>query len=162
MPRHQPTRSNTNQPRFGSDGVFRPDEPDVNQPHLGGALNKVRQLVDQGRPFLEHGSPNQDWVAVSTTRSLEQKNLRLSVSNLGSITARYLDELPPARPISLTWHSWVDYKRKRHWRALLPPFGRRSSKQFQRLVVQFIETVIVYQFPNWSRAEIERCCKSRT
>jgi hypothetical protein len=31
-----------------------------------------------------------------------------------------------------------------------------AAKQFQRMLLQFIETVIVHQFPSWSRQEIEK------
>ena len=30
------------------------------------------------------------------------------------------------------------------------------SEPIQRMMLQFIETVHVYQFPNWSRAEVEK------
>jgi len=32
----------------------------------------------------------------------------------------------------------------------------KRPKQFQRTLLQFIETVIVHQFPTWSRVEIEK------
>jgi predicted transposase YdaD len=38
------------------------------------------------------------------------------------------------------------------------PSVRTSERprHFQRMLIQLIETVIIYQFPNWSREEIER------
>ena len=89
------------------DGVFRPDEPDINPAYIWEAQfyqsDKVyaNLLTKVGR-FLEHGNPNQDWVAVVIypTRSLEQKNLRPYRCLLDSDQLRrvYLDELPPAPP----------------------------------------------------------------
>ena len=153
------------------DGVFRPDEPDINPAYIWEAQfyqsDKVyaNLLTKVGR-FLKHGNPNQDWVAVVIypTRSLEQKNLRPYRCLLDSDQLRrvYLDELPPAPPdqFDMAILELIGAKPQaalEKARTLLPRVRTsKQSKQFQRLVIQFIETVIVYQFPNWSRAEIEQ------
>jgi predicted transposase/invertase (TIGR01784 family) len=42
-------------------------------------------------------------------------------------------------------------------RAMVPRLrASKQPKQSQRLLLQFIETVIVHQFPDWSREEIEK------
>ena len=74
----------------------------------------------------------------------------------------YLDELPRASPdqfemgilelIAAKPEAALDKAR-----AMVPRL--RASKrppQSQRMLLQFIETVIVHQFPNWSRGEIEK------
>jgi len=153
------------------DGVFRPDEPDVNPAYIWEAQfypsDKVyaNLLTKVGR-FLEHGDPNQDWIAVVIypTRSLEQKNLRPYRCLLDSdqLQRVYLDELPPAPPDQFDMAILELIAAKpdaalEKARTLLPRVRTsKLSKQFQRMVIQFIETVIVYQFPNWSRVEIEK------
>jgi predicted transposase/invertase (TIGR01784 family) len=74
----------------------------------------------------------------------------------------YLDELPPASPeqIELGILELIAAQPETALakaRALVPRV--RTSKRprpVQRLLLQFIETVIVFQFPNWTRAEIEK------
>jgi predicted transposase/invertase (TIGR01784 family) len=42
-------------------------------------------------------------------------------------------------------------------KAMVPRLGQsKVPRQLQGMMVQFIETVIVHQFPSWSRAEIEK------
>jgi predicted transposase/invertase (TIGR01784 family) len=115
--------------------------------------------------FLEHGNPSQDFVAVVIypNRAMEQKNLRpyRCLLNSEQLIRIYLDELPPARPeqFEMGIHELIAAKPEaalEKAKAMVPRVREsKLPKQFQRMVIQFIETVILYQFPKWSRAEIE-------
>jgi predicted transposase/invertase (TIGR01784 family) len=152
------------------DGVFRPLQPGVDPAYLWEAQfyssDKVyANLMAKIGRFLEHGSPEQDWIAVVIypNRALEQKNLRPYRCLLDSdqLVRIYLDELPPASSdqfemgvLELIAAKPDDALAKA--KTMVPSI--RSSNlpvQLQRMVIQLIETVIVHQFPNWSREEIE-------
>ena len=153
------------------DGVFRPLDPDAGPAYLWEAQfyrsDKVyaNLLTKIGR-FLEHGDSGLDWVAVVIypDRSLEQSNLhpyRCLVQS-DQLIRVYLDELPPAAPDQFEMGILELIAAKpeaalEKARAMVPRLRRGNvTKQFQRMMIQFIETVIVHQFPNWSRAEIEK------
>jgi predicted transposase/invertase (TIGR01784 family) len=116
--------------------------------------------------FLEHGDPSQEWVAVVIypTRSLEQKNLSpyRCLLNSDQMVRVYLDELPASETdhlelgiLNLIAVGPDEALRKA--RQLVPRVrSSRLSAEFRRLVIQFIETVIVHQFPKMSREEVER------
>ena len=152
------------------DGVFRPRQPGGDPAYLWEAQfyasNKVyANLLSKIGRFLEHGNPAQDWVAVIiyANRALEQTNLHpyrclLESDQLARI---YLDELPPA-PADQFEMGILELIAAQPAAALakaqaLVPRVRASEqpKQLQRQLLQLIETVIVHQFPNWSRQEIE-------
>ena len=116
--------------------------------------------------FLEHGDPHQDWVAVVIypTRALEQKNLQPYRCLLASEQLKriFLDELSPAPPDQFEMGILELIAAKpepalEKARAMVPRIREsKKSKRFQRMLIQFVETVIVHQFPKWSRAEIEK------
>jgi predicted transposase/invertase (TIGR01784 family) len=152
------------------DGVFRPREPDAGPAYIWEAQFYASEKVYAnlwtkiGR-FLEHGDPSQDWVAVVIypNRTFEQSNLhpyRCLVQS-EQLVRIYLDELPPAPPEQFEMGILELIAAKpdaalEKAKAMVPRVRQSKLPQdFQRLVVQFIETVIVHQFPNWSRAEIE-------
>lgn len=152
------------------DGVFRPLQPGDDPAYLWEAQfyssEKVyaNLLAKIGR-FLEHGNAEQDWVAVVIypNRELEQKNLRPYRCLLESdqLVRTYLDELPPAPPDQfelgiLEFIAAQPETALKKAQAMVPRLrASKQPKQFQRTLLQFIETVIVHQFPNWSREEIE-------
>jgi predicted transposase/invertase (TIGR01784 family) len=153
------------------DGVFGPLEPDAGPAYIWEAQfypsDKVyANLWTKIGRFLEHGDPNQDWVAVVMypTRAVEQKNLHpyRCLLNCDQFVRVVLDELPPARPdqFELGILELIAARPEaalEKARAMVPRVrASKRSRQFQRLLLQFIETVIVHQFPNWSRAEIEK------
>jgi predicted transposase/invertase (TIGR01784 family) len=77
----------------------------------------------------------------------------------------YLDELPPAPPDNFDLGA-LELIAAKPEAALekakeLVPRIRRSKRPhtYQQMVIQFIETVIVHQFPHWSREEIEKMLK---
>jgi predicted transposase/invertase (TIGR01784 family) len=116
--------------------------------------------------FLEHGDPAQDWVAVVIypNRSMEQKNLKPYECLIESRQLRriYLDELPPAFPDQFEMGVLELMAAKpeaalEKAKAMVPRIRKsKRAKQFQRTMIEFIETVILYQFPHWSREEIEK------
>jgi predicted transposase/invertase (TIGR01784 family) len=153
------------------DGVFRPREPDAGPAYLWEAqfhtTDKVyANLLSKVGRFLEHGDPSQEWVAVVIypTRATEQKNLNPYRCLLDSdqLVRIYLDALPPAPPDQFEMGILELIAAKPETalekaRAMVPRVqSSRHPPQFQRMLLQFIETVIVHQFPNWSRAEIEK------
>ncbi len=114
--------------------------------------------------FLEHGNAEQDWVAVVIypNRELEQKNLHPYRCLLESdqLVRIYLDGLPPAPPDQFEMGileliaAEPDTALKKA-QAMVPRLRvSKQPKQFQRTLLQLIETVIVHQFPTWSREEI--------
>ena len=89
------------------DGLFRPLAPGAGPAYIWEAQfyqsDKVyANLMTKVGRFLEHGNPEQDWVAVMIypNRALEQKNLTPYRCLLDSdqLVRIYLDELPPASP----------------------------------------------------------------
>jgi predicted transposase/invertase (TIGR01784 family) len=153
------------------DGVFRPVEPTAGPAYLWEAQFQradtvYANLMAKVGHFLQHDGPDQDWVAVVVypTRSVEQKNLHPYRCLLDSdqLVRVFLDELPPPGPdqfevgVLQLIASKPDAALERA-QAMIPRV-RASERppEFQRLLLQFIETVIVFQFPNWSREEVEK------
>ena len=98
------------------DGLFRPLQPGDDPAYLWEAQfyssEKVyANLLSKIGRFLEHGNPEQDWVAVVIypNRELEQKNLHPYRCLLESdqLVRIYLNELPPRRPINSRWAFWT-------------------------------------------------------
>lgn len=153
------------------DGVFQPKHPEADPVYIWEAQYYPSDAVyanlmaKVGR-YLEHNDPTQDWVAVAIypNRVMEQKALRPYRCLLDSdqLVRVFLDELPPAPPdqfemgiLELIAAKPDDAMRKaRRLVQRLRESGR--SSEFQRQLVTFIETVILYQFPKMSREEIEK------
>lgn len=152
------------------DGVFQPREPRRLPAYIweaqNYASNKVyANLLSKVGRFLEHGDPAQDWVAVVIypSRTLEQKNLEPYRCLIASdqLLRIYLDELPSSSPdhfemgilqlIASPPEAALEQARR------MVPRLRASNRsaEFRRRMVQFVETVILYQFPKLSREEIE-------
>jgi len=74
----------------------------------------------------------------------------------------YLDKLPPAPPDQfemgiLELIAAEPETALKKAQAMVPRLRvSKQPRQFQRTLLQFIETVIVHQFPTWSREEIEK------
>jgi predicted transposase/invertase (TIGR01784 family) len=153
------------------DGVFLPRQPNVDPAYIWEAQTYpsdtvYANLMSKIGRFLEHGNPKQDWVAVViySNRSIEQQNLQpyRCLTNSDQLVRIYLDELPPAPPdnfelgalqlISAKPQAALENAKE------MVPLVRRSKRPYtyQKMVIQFIETVIVHQFPQWSRKEIEK------
>ncbi len=153
------------------DGVFQPHEPDVDPAYIWEAQNYKSEKVYANLPskvgrFLEHGNPKQDWVAVVIypNRSMEQDNLRpyRCLIESDQLVRIYQDELPPALPHQfelgiLELIAAQPETALEKAKAMVPRvLASKRPKQFQKMVIQFIETVILYQFPHLSRKEIEK------
>jgi predicted transposase/invertase (TIGR01784 family) len=152
------------------DGLFRPIKAGVGPAYIWEVQyylsDKVyANLMTKIGRFLEHGDPAQDWAAVVIypNRSLEQKNLEpyRCLVNSDQLVRIYLDELPPASPEQFEMGILELIAAKpeaalEKARAMVPRVRESNQPpQFQRMLLQFIETIIVHQFPNWSREEIE-------
>ena len=153
------------------DGLFRPLQPGDDPAYLWEAQfyasEKVyANLLSKIGRFLEHGNPEQDWVAVVIypKRELEQKNLHPYRCLLESdqLVRIYLDELPPSPPdhFEMGILDLIGAKPEsalKKARVMVPRLRQsKLPKADQRLVLQLIETVIVHQFPKWSREEIAK------
>lgn len=153
------------------DGLFRPLRPEAGPAYLWEAQfyrsdKFYANLWTKIGRFLEHGDPSQDWVAVAIypIRSCEQRNVRPYRCLLESeqMVPIYLDELPPPQPDEfgmgiLDLIAAQPKAAMERARAMVPRV--RKSKlpiPSQRMLLQFIETVIVHQFPKMSREEIEK------
>ena len=159
------------------DGVFRPFDATVDPAYLWEAQfhasNKVyANLLTKIGHFLERDDPEQDWVAVVIypRRSMEQKNLHPYRVLLGTdqLVRIYLDELPPAGPdqfelgILELFNAKPDATLEKA-KTMIPRLRTtKMSQQLRRMLIQFIETVVLYQFPNWTRRRSKKCCRSLT
>jgi predicted transposase/invertase (TIGR01784 family) len=116
--------------------------------------------------FLDRGDPNQDFVGVVIypNRGLEQKNLHPYRWWIRSdqLVRIYLDDLPAAGPEQfelgtlelIAAHPEAALAKAQ---AMVPRLrASNRPRAFQETVIQFIETIILYQFPKWSRKEIEK------
>ena len=153
------------------DGVFYPNESAAGPVYIWEAQyypsdTVYANVMSKVGRFLEHGDPAQDWVAVIIypSRSMEQKNLRPYRCLLESdqVLRIYLDELPPAPADQFEMGvleliaAKPDIALEKAQKMLPRLRASKKPKQFQRALVQLIETVIVYQFPKWSREEVEK------
>jgi predicted transposase/invertase (TIGR01784 family) len=79
----------------------------------------------------------------------------------GQLVRIYLDEIPPPPPDQfeigiLELIAAKPDNTLEKARAMVPRLrASKQPKQFQRMVLPSIETVIVHQFPNWRRQELE-------
>lgn len=153
------------------DGVFLPRDAGGDDPaylleaQYYSSERVYANLMSKIGRFLEHGNPRQEWVAVVVypNRALEQKTLRPYRCLLESdqLIRVFLDELPPAPPDQfemgvLELIAARPGAAMEKARSMVPRLkSSNRSAAFQRQVVQFIETVILYQFPKLSRREIE-------
>jgi len=153
------------------DGVFSPRQPAAGPAYLWEAQFYLSNsfyanlLTKIGR-FLEHGDPAQEWkaVVIYPSRSLEQKNLSPYRCLLDSdqLIRIYLDELPAAKPDQFEMGILELIAARpegalQKAKAMVPRvLASKRPAQFRRLLLQFIETVIVHQFPKWSRKDVEK------
>ena len=153
------------------DGLFRPVAAGDGPAYLWEAQFQpsdtvFANLLAKVGHFLQHDGPAQDWVAVVIypTRGVEQKNLHPYRWLLASdqLVRVYLDELPPAPAdeFGLGILALIAAKPDaalEQARAMIPRVRASGHpEEFRRGLLQFIETVIVFQFPTWSREEVEK------
>lgn len=153
------------------DGVFRPLNPDPGPTYLWEAQfypsDKVyANLLSKIGHFLEHDGPAQEWIAVVIYphRAMEQQNLHpyRCLVNSDQLIRVYLDELPPAPPDQFEMGILELIAAKpeaalEKAKSILPRVrASNRTQKLQRLLIQFVETIILYQFPGWSRKEVEK------
>jgi predicted transposase/invertase (TIGR01784 family) len=153
------------------DGLFRPLQSSDGPAYLWEAQfhssdTVYANMMSKIARFLEHDDPAQDWIAVVIypTRDLEQKCLRpyRCLIESDQLVRIFPNELPPAAPdhFELGILELIAAKPEAALakaREMVPRLrDARVATQSQRAPLQLIETVIVHQFPNWSRAEIEK------
>jgi predicted transposase/invertase (TIGR01784 family) len=153
------------------DGVFLPRNRRAGPAYLWEAQyyksNKVyANIMSKVGRFLEHGDPEQDWVAVVIYphRSMEQSNLKpyRCIIDSDQLVRIYLDEMPPALPdqfemVMLEMIAAKPDAALEKVQAMIPRLrASRRPEQFQRTMLQLIETIILYQFPGWPREEVKK------
>lgn len=153
------------------DGVFQPRDPEAGPAYIWetqqySSDRVYANLTTKIGRFLEHGDPAQDWVAVVIypSRSVEQKNIRpyRCLIESDQLLRIYLDELPPAKSddfemgiLELIVSKPAVAKSKAI--AMVPRINAAGqSRQFRETVVQFIEAVMVSQFPKMTREGIQK------
>jgi len=151
------------------DGVFRPKRPGAGPAYLWEAQfyrdeSFYANMLTKVGLFLKKRDPAQEWIVVVIypSRLAEQKTLSPYRCLLKSdqFIPIYLDELPPAKPdqLELGVLELIAAKPEvaaEKARTLLPKV--RTSKRpdkIRRSMLEFIKTVVAYQFPKLSRAEI--------
>jgi predicted transposase/invertase (TIGR01784 family) len=153
------------------DGVFRPREAETGPAYIWEAQfyasNTVyANLMAKIGRFLERDNPEQDWVAavIYPNRGLEQVNLRpyRCLVDSDQLIRVYLDELPPAPPDRfemgiLELIAAQPESALAKAKAMVPRIRAAKLPEHDfRMLPQFVETVIVHQFPDWSREEIKK------
>ena len=116
--------------------------------------------------YLEKVNPRQNWqsVVIYPSRSIEQVNLHPCRTWLQSeqMTRIYLNELPEPRPgefgLSILRLIVARADDARDEAQRLIPQVRESNEpaEQQAKLIELIETVVAYQFPNLSRKELEK------
>ena len=126
----------------------------------------LRESFVQSCPILGARRPGRDWVAVVIypSRSFEQKKLQPYRMLLKSdqLVRIYLDELPPA-PREQIEMGVLELITASPERAVVKAKQmvqdlRASEKpeHLRQMMIQFIETVVLYQFPHWTREKVEK------
>ncbi len=153
------------------DGVFRPADRKAAPAYLWEAQfhrsdSVYANLLAKVGHFLEHDGPDQDWVAVVIypTRGVERKNLHpyRCVLNSDQFIRVYLDELPepPDDRFDLGVFKLIGAKPEEALKRAQEMVPRVKSAalpaETRTRLLEFIETVIVYQFPDWSRERVEK------
>ena len=153
-----------------TDGVFVPEHPEIDPAYIVEVQfypsdEVYANLWTKIGLFLEHGHVHQDWIAVVIypTRKLEQKNLKPYRCLLESdqLIRIYLDELPPAQPdqfalgiLELIAAEQAEAVAKA--KAIIPRVRKaKLPKKFERNLLEFILTVMLYKLPKMSREEVE-------
>ncbi len=156
---------------FRIDGVFLPLDPSAGPAYLVEAQFYRKELLyaeilgKLSRCLIKtEGKQEFIVVVIYPSRSFEQHDLRTCRCLIDSDQLRriYLDELPPAGPddFDMGVLELIAAKPKvalAKARQMIPRVRRaRLGPKAQRKLLQFIETVIVHQFPKLPREEIEK------
>jgi len=147
---------------FRFDGIFIPDSVDKNIWFVEVQFQKRAEFywefVGEIFLYLSQYKPEQDWqaVAIFAKRSIEPeipKQFRMLFDS-GHIARIYLDELPDSESLSLGLVKLI-VAPKRETVALAQQLASRVGQANRERMIEFIETVLLYKFPQMSREEVE-------
>ncbi len=147
---------------FRFDGIFIPDSVDKNIWFVEVQFQKRAEFywefIGEIFLYLSQYKPEQDWqaVAIFAKRSIESeipKQFRALFAG-GHIARIYLDELPDSESMSLGLVKLI-VAPKRETIALAHQLADRVGQSDRERMIEFIETVLLYKFPQMSRDEVE-------
>ncbi len=147
---------------FRFDGIFMPDSVDKNIWFVEVQFQKRAEFywefVGEIFLYLSQYKPEQDWqaIAIFAKRSIEPeipKQFRALLAG-GHIERIYLDELPDSESLSLGLVKLI-VAPKKETIALAHQLASQVGQGDRERMVEFIETVLLYKFPQMSREEVE-------
>ena len=147
---------------FRFDGIFIPDSVDKNIWFVEVQFQKRAEFywefVGEIFLYLSQYKPEHDWqaVAIFAKRSIEPeipKQFRALFAG-GHIARIYLDELPDSESLSMGLVRLI-VAPKRETIALAQRLADRVGQGDRERMIEFIETVLLYKFPQMSREEVE-------
>ena len=147
---------------FRFDGIFIPDSVDKNIWFVEVQFQKRAEFywefVGEIFLYLSQYKPDHDWqaVAIFAKRSIEPeipKQFRTLFAS-GHIVRIYLDELPQDQSLNLGIVRLI-VAPNREAIALAQQLVRQVGHSDRERMIEFIETVLVYKFPQMSREEVE-------
>jgi predicted transposase/invertase (TIGR01784 family) len=147
---------------FRFDGIFIPESVDKNIWFVEVQFQKrdefYWEFIGEIFLYLSQYKPEHDWqaVAIFAKRSIEPdfpKQFRALLAG-GHIVRIYLDELPQDESLNLGMVRLI-VAPEREAIALAQSLADRVGQGDRERVIEFIETVLVYKFPQMSREEVE-------
>jgi predicted transposase/invertase (TIGR01784 family) len=147
---------------FRFDGIFIPDSVDKNIWFVEVQFQKRAEFywefIGEIFLYLSQYKPEHDWqaVAIFAKRSIEPeipKQFRALFAG-GHIARIYLDELPDSESLSLGLVKLI-VAPKKETIALAHQLADRVGQSDRERMIEFIETVLLYKFPQMSRDEVE-------
>ena len=147
---------------FRFDGIFIPDSVDKNIWFVEVQFQKRAEFywefIGEIFLYLSQYKPAHDWqaVAIFAKRSIEPeipKQFRILFAG-GHIERIYLDELPESESLSLGLVRLIVAPQKETI-ALAHQLADRVEQGDRERMIEFIETVLLYKFPQMSREEVE-------
>ncbi|OYQ62507.1 hypothetical protein B9G53_21790 [Pseudanabaena sp. SR411] len=147
---------------FRFDGIFIPESLDKNIWFVEVQFQKRAEFywefVGEIFLYLSQYKPEHDWqaVAIFAKRSIEPeipKQFRMLFKS-GHIVRVYLDELPEDESLNLGLVRLI-VSPKRETIALAQRLAGQVGRDDRERMVEFIETVLLYKFPQMSREEVE-------
>jgi len=147
---------------FRFDGIFIPDSVDKNIWFVEVQFQKrpefYWEFIGEIFLYLSQYKPEHDWqaVAIFAKRSIEPeipKQFKILFAG-GHIARIYLDELPESESLSLGLVKLIVAPKKKTI-ALAHQLADRVGQVNRERMIEFIETVLLYEFPQMSREEVE-------
>ncbi|GBO53596.1 hypothetical protein APA_1503 [Pseudanabaena sp. lw0831] len=147
---------------FRFDGIFIPESLDKNIWFVEVQFQKRAEFywefIGEIFLYLSQYKPEHDWqaVAIFAKRSIEPeipKQFRVLFAST-HIVRIYLDELPDHQSLNLGLVRLI-VAPKRETIALAQRLAERVGQADRERMIEFIETVLLYKFPQMSREEVE-------